>query len=118
MGNLIKGDIMFKVVTKYPKELEDKSITGAIAIVEINLPHVKGNLTFDLPPDFNGKSFAETLTKCEEIFYDEKYKDRAQSEKMTELSAKTATGSQSLIELINILYKKGTLNDEDFMVLS
>lgn len=118
MGNLIKGDIMFKVVTKYPKELEDKSVTGVTAIVEVGLPHVKGNLTFDLPPDFDDKTFAETLEKCEQIFYDEKYKDKAQSEKMTELSAKTATGSQSLIELINILYKKGTLNDEDFMVLS
>ncbi len=167
---------MFKVLTKFPRTLEDKSIEGVSAIVEINLPHVKGNLTFDLPPSFDDKSFAETLTKCEEIFYDEKYKDKAQFEKMTELSAKTSTGSQSLMEviymiiklfatevyygnttwsqflkkefseyinnkvkaqlaimcdeehlastgsqslmeLINILYKKGTLTDEDFMAL-
>ncbi|EGJ26631.1 hypothetical protein Javan425_0008 [Streptococcus phage Javan425] len=109
---------MFKVITKFPKELEDKSITGVTSIIEVDLPHVKGSLTFDLPPDFDNKTFAETLEKCEQIFYDEKYKDKAQTEKMTELSAKTSTGTQSLIELINILYKKGTLNDEDFMVLS
>lgn len=109
---------MFKVITKYPKELEDKSITGATAIVEVDLPHVKGNLTFDLPPDFDDKTFAETLAKCEEIFYDEKYKDKAQSEKMNQLSASASVGTQSLMELINILYKKGTLNDEDFMALN
>lgn len=108
---------MFKVLTKFPRTLEDKSIEGVSVVVEVNLPHIKGNLTFDLPPSFNDKSFAETLTKCEEIFYDEKYKDKAQSEKMTELNEVTSTGSRSLIELINILYKKGTLTDEDFMAL-
>ncbi|HEN2893124.1 TPA: hypothetical protein ACINTT_002288, partial [Streptococcus agalactiae] len=63
---------MFTINTKFPQVLEDKSIMGVTAIVSVDLPHVKGNLTFDLPPESENKSFAETLEKCEQIFYDEK----------------------------------------------
>ncbi|WP_041981087.1 DUF1366 domain-containing protein [Streptococcus agalactiae] len=106
---------MFSINTKFPQELEDKSIVGVTAIVSVDLPHVKGNLTFDLPVDFDNKSFAETLEKCEQIFYDEKYKDKAQSEKMTELS--TSTGTQTLINLISTLYAKEVLKDEDLIAI-
>lgn len=106
---------MFSINTKFPQELEDKSIVGVTAIVSVDLPHVRGNLTFDLPVDFDNKSFAETLEKCEQIFYDEKYKDKAQSEKMTELS--TSTGTQTLINLISTLYAKEVLKDEDLIAI-
>ncbi|HGA2179590.1 TPA: DUF1366 domain-containing protein [Streptococcus agalactiae] len=106
---------MFTINTKFPQVLEDKSIMGVTAIVSVDLPHVKGNLTFDLPPESENKSFAETLEKCEQIFYDEKYKDKAQSEKMTELS--TSTGTQTLINLISTLYAKEVLKDEDLIAI-
>ncbi|HEN2340221.1 TPA: DUF1366 domain-containing protein, partial [Streptococcus agalactiae] len=51
---------MFTINTKFPQVLEDKSIMGVTAIVSVDLPHVKGNLTFDLPPESENKSFAET----------------------------------------------------------
>ncbi|HEN4322765.1 TPA: DUF1366 domain-containing protein [Streptococcus agalactiae] len=109
---------MFKVITKFPKMLEDESITGATAIVEVDLPHVRGNLTFDLPAEFNDKSFAETLEKCEQIFYDEKYKDKAQAEKLNKLDSSSKAGLQSTMKLVEILYKKGNLTDEDLMVIN
>ncbi|HGC8822733.1 TPA: DUF1366 domain-containing protein [Streptococcus agalactiae] len=104
-----------EILNKYPVMLEDKSIAKVNAIVAVDLPHVRGNLTFDLPVDFDNKSFAETLEKCEQIFYDEKYKDKAQSEKMTELS--TSTGTQTLINLISTLYAKEVLKDEDLIAI-
>ncbi|HFH8916592.1 TPA: DUF1366 domain-containing protein [Streptococcus agalactiae] len=108
---------MFTINTKFPQVLEDKSIMGVTAIVSVDLPHVKGNLTFDLPPESENKSFAETLEKCEQIFYDEKYKDKAQSEKMTELSTSTSTGTQTLINLISTIYAKEVLKDEDLIAI-
>ncbi|HFU6656444.1 TPA: DUF1366 domain-containing protein [Streptococcus agalactiae] len=106
-----------EILNKYPVMLEDKSIAKVNAIVAVDLPHVRGNLTFDLPVDFDNKSFAETLEKCEQIFYDEKYKDKAQSEKMTELSISTSTGTQTLINLISTLYAKEVLKDEDLIAI-
>lgn len=106
-----------EILNKYPVMLEDKSIAKVNAIVAVDLPHVKGNLTFDLPPESENKSFAETLEKCEQIFYDEKYKDKAQSEKMTELSTSTSTGTQTLINLISTLYAKEVLKDEDLIAI-
>ncbi|HGI3224656.1 TPA: DUF1366 domain-containing protein [Streptococcus agalactiae] len=106
-----------ETLNKYPVMLEDKSIAKVNAIVAVDLPHVRGNLTFDLPVDFDNKSFAETLEKCEQIFYDEKYKDKAQSEKMTELSTSTSTGTQTLINLISTLYAKEVLKDEDLIAI-
>lgn len=106
-----------EILNKYPVMLEDKSIAKVNAIVAVDLPHVRGNLTFDLPVDFDNKSFAETLEKCEQIFYDEKYKDKAQSEKMTELSTSTSIGTQTLINLISTLYAKEVLKDEDLIAI-
>lgn len=106
-----------EILNKYPVMLEDKSIAKVNAIVAVDLPHVRGNLTFDLPVDFDNKSFAETLEKCEQIFYDEKYKDKAQSEKMAELSTSTSTGTQTLINLISTLYAKEVLKDEDLIAI-
>lgn len=112
-----KGGKLLEILNKYPVMLEDKSIAKVNAIVAVDLPHVRGNLTFDLPVDFDNKSFAETLEKCEQIFYDEKYKDKAQSEKMTELSTSTSTGTQTLINLISTLYAKEVLKDEDLIAI-
>lgn len=109
---------MFTINTKFPQELEDKSIVGVTAIVSVDLPHVKGNLTFDLPPEFDNKSFVETLVKCEQVFYDEKYKDKAQSEKLNKLDSSSKAGLQSTMKLVEILYKKGNLTDEDLMVIN
>ncbi|CFQ61174.1 Protein of uncharacterised function (DUF1366) [Streptococcus agalactiae] len=93
-----------EILNKYPVMLEDKSIAKVNAIVAVDLPHVRGNLTFDLPVDFDNKSFAET-------------KDKAQSEKMTELSTSTSTGTQTLINLISTLYAKEVLKDEDLIAI-
>ncbi|RRA73496.1 DUF1366 domain-containing protein [Streptococcus agalactiae] len=109
---------MFTINTKFPQELEDKSVVGVTAIVAVDLPHVKGHLTFDLPVEFDNKSFAETLEKCEQIFYDEKYKDKAQAEKLNKLDSSSKAGLQSTMKLVEILYKKGTLTDEDLMVIN
>ncbi|HFE9156377.1 TPA: DUF1366 domain-containing protein [Streptococcus agalactiae] len=107
-----------EILNKYPVMLEDKSIAKVNAIVAVKLPHVRGNLTFDLPVDFDNKSFAETLEKCEQIFYDEKYKDKAQAEKLNKLDSSSKAGLQSTMKLVEILYKKGTLTDEDLMVIN
>lgn len=114
----IKGGKLLEILNKYPVMLEDKSIAKVNAIVAVDLPHVRGNLTFDLPVDFDNKSFAETLEKCEQIFYDEKYKDKAQAEKLNKLDSSSKAGLQSTMKLVEILYKKGTLTDEDLMVIN
>ncbi|HFV2743336.1 TPA: hypothetical protein ACGOBI_001808 [Streptococcus agalactiae] len=86
-----------EILNKYPVMLEDKSIAKVNAIVAVDLPHVRGNLTFDLPVDFDNKSFAETLNK---------------------LDSSSKAGLQSTMKLVEILYKKGNLTDEDLMVIN
>ncbi|WLR88597.1 DUF1366 domain-containing protein [Streptococcus iniae] len=116
---------MLNITSKYPKQMADGSLSGTSVIIDGTDEHAGWHIPLELPKEYLNTPQDEVMKLCQELIFQKLDPAKALSEKfnqfneLVEKADKVATtGNLAAMKLIEILYSKGTITDEDIVALN